>query len=276
MNHFTGFLKRGILTLLFLIFLVSGQPPAHGFDGQNPSKSQKVLMTNLAGLAAITVWGTANWDYFSSSPATGSEGWFSENTKEGGADKWGHFYFSYGLSHLLAGTFEDWGYSTEKSARLGALSSFAMMGYMELGDAFSDYGFSHEDMIMNLLGSAAGYFLYSHPSLSEKINFRIEYIPEFDRADVFTDYENMKFVMALKLNGFESIQDSFARHFELQLGYYTRGYSRDGDRERNIYLGIGLSLPEIFSGLSMPKISKFFTYFQAPYTYIPLEKDLND
>lgn len=279
MSDFAGSLKMKTLVLVLLVFLVTGQNPGHGFELESLSnlpKSQKVLLTNLAGLTAITAWGTANWDYFSTSPTSGSEGWFSESTKEGGADKWGHFYFSYGLSHLLSSFYEDWGYSNEKSARFGALSSFAMMGTMELGDSFSDYGFSYEDMIMNLLGATAGYLLYSHPDLAKKVDFRVEYIPEFDQADVFTDYDNMKFVMALKLNGFQNFQDSFARYFELQLGYYARDYPDGADRERNVYIGIGLSLPQIFSSLSMPKIAKFFNYFQAPATYIPIEKDLNN
>lgn len=276
MTDFAAPLKKKIFPLALLILLSTGQAPAHGGELETLSRSQKVLLTNLAGLAAITAWGTANWDYFSTRPRSVREGWFSESTQEGGADKWGHFYFSYGLSHLLARTVEDWGYSHEKAARLGAMSSFAMMGAMELGDAFSDYGFSHEDLIMNLLGSAAGYLLYSCPGLSEKIDFRVEYIPELDRADVFTDYENMKFVMALKLNGFDTFQGTFARHFELLLGYYARDYPQGPDRERNVFLGIGLGLPEIFSRLSMPGIAGFFNYFQAPFTYIALEKNLND
>ncbi len=265
--------KRVCAGFVLCLFMLLCQGTARADQELPPS--DKVLITNTAGLAAITVWGILNWDYFSCSPKAQKEGWFSEDTKEGGADKLGHFYCSYSLSHIFTYTYKSWGYTNDKAACLGALSSFAMMGFMELGDSFSDYGFSYEDFLMNLLGSAVGLLWARYPALSEKLDFRVEYTPDFDQADVFTDYDNLKFIMALKLSGFKQIQHSYARFFEFQLGYYARNYDRQTTRERNIYIGIGLSLPAIFSDLSMPRISKFFNYFQIPGTYISAGKDLN-
>ncbi|WDP91654.1 MAG: DUF2279 domain-containing protein [Desulfobacter sp.] len=271
-------LKKSIAILAgfgLVIGIVLAVPPAWAWEAQDLSKSDKVFMTNLAGITAITAWGMAKWDYFDTAPKRESEGWFSDGTKEGGADKLGHFYFTYALSHILSSTFDHWSFSREEAGLWGAASSFAMMSYMELGDAFSDYGFSHEDLLMNLAGAATAYLFYTRPRLSEKINFRVEYVPEFDKTDVFTDYENMKFLMAVRMNGFKALKHTPARHFELQLGYYARGYPGEENRERNIYLGVGISLPALFSGLTMKKTAKFFEYFQLPFTYIPVEKDLN-
>ncbi|MCD4720790.1 MAG: YfiM family protein [Desulfobacula sp.] len=233
-------------------------------------------MTNLGGIAAITAWGIANWDYFENDPKKGSEGWFLKDTDEGGADKCAHFYFSYTLSHILSDTFDHWGYSSEKAALLGSFSSFAMMSYMEFGDSFSNYGFSHEDFFMNLLGCTAGYLLYANPNLSKKIDFRIEYIPTFNQIDFFSDYNNMKFLMAVKLGGFESLKNTYAEYIEFHLGYYTRGYSDDINKERNIYIGIGINLSKIFTNFSMTKTAKVFNYYQLPYTYISIDKNLNN
>ncbi|MCG8685141.1 MAG: YfiM family protein [Desulfobacterales bacterium] len=242
---------------------------------QDWSKEQKVTAVNLAGIAGVTAWGIANWDYFGNSPKSADEGWFSKDTPEGGADKWAHFYFSYTLSHILAGTYDNWGYDRNRAALLGSLSSFGIMGYMEFGDSFSNYGFSKEDFAMNMFGCAAGFLLYRYPSIAKKIDFRIEYIPRFDDADLVSDYEHMKFLMAVKPAGFNAFRKSRLRPFELQLGYYARGYPDDLDKERNIYFGVGLSLPYIFSRFSMKKTAKVFNYYQLPYTYMSYDRDLN-
>ena len=258
------------LLMIFLILALSVPVPADEWQ-----KGEKAAALNIAGAAGITVWGIANWDYFDNKPKTADEGWFSENSPEGGADKCAHFYFSYTLSHGIAAATEHWGYSRKKAAALGALSSFGLMGYMELGDSFSSYGFSYEDFLMNLLGSAAGYLLYRNRRLAEKIDFRMEYLPRFSDADLVSDYDHMKFLAALKLSGFPFAQNSLWRYFECHLGYYARGYSHDPDKSRNLYLGLGLNLSEIFKTLKMKKTSTLFHYYQLPYTYIGLERNLN-
>jgi hypothetical protein len=267
----TGVLLPFLFSFSFLFLLAISQP----LSASDWSKEEKVTAANIGGIAAITAWGVANWDYFGSSPKKADEGWFSKDTSEGGADKCAHFYFSYTLSHILAGTFDYWSYSREKAALLGAVSSFGLMGYMEFGDAFSSYGFSHEDFAMNMLGCAAGYLLYKYPAIAKKIDFRMEYIPRFDNADLVTDYEHMKFLMAVKLAGFKTFKKSRARPFELQIGYYARGYPHEPDRERAIYIGVGISLPDLFSRFSMNKTARFFNYYQLPYTYVSADRDLN-
>lgn len=273
-----SFLKAWVLKPFFPGFLVIVffLPPAL-FGGENRfSKEETVFISNGIGLAAITTWGILNWDYFKNDPKTAHEGWFSENSKTGGQDKLGHFFASYSLSHLLSAMYEKSGYSARQGALIGAVSSFGLTTWMELGDAFSTYGFSREDMVMNVLGATAGYVLYAYPELSEKIDFRLEYLPEFDKADVLTDYENQKFLMALKFDGFEFARKNYLKYLELHLGYYTRGYDNHDTRERNIYLGLGINFSRIFKTASMPRTAKVFNYIQLPYTYVAVEKNLND
>src|SRR5690606_32339301 len=107
--------------------------------------------------------GIAKWDYFTTSPDMQAEGWFGRNTDEGGADKVGHVWSTYAFADGLADLYEGWGYEPDQAAVNGALSSFAIMGFMELGDSLSRYGFSYEDMIMNTLGAASSYLLYKYP-----------------------------------------------------------------------------------------------------------------
>ncbi|MCK4767357.1 MAG: DUF2279 domain-containing protein [Desulfobacula sp.] len=264
------FITRYLLSICILLYPLT----VSGFD-TDFSKEEKVVLTNIAGLAAVTAWGVANWDYFGNSPSRADEGWFSENTKEGGADKLAHFYLSYTLSHALGSLYENWGYSHKKGALLGSWSSFGLMSFMEMGDSFSSYGFSSEDFIMNCIGSIAGYVLYTNPELSRKIDFRVEYIPNFDSVDFFTDYEHSKYLMALKLDGFDCVKKKYLKYLELHVGYYTRGYSNGINKKRNIYVGVGINLSKIFNDLSMKKTSKIANYIQLPYTYLSVKKDLN-
>ncbi len=270
-------IKSQYLKKYLFILLLAGCVFVTDLSGMeaNFSKEETVLISNMTGLTAITTWGILNWDYFKNKPVKKNEGWFSDDTKDGGLDKLGHFYFSYTLSNALAAVYENTGYSARQGALIGALSSFGMTTWMEIGDSFSSYGFSYEDFIMNLMGSMTGYFFYSHPGIAEKIDIRLEYWPDFNKTDFTTDYENQKFLLALKLDGFEFAQKNYFKYLELHLGYYTKGFPDKKYRERNIYIGVGINISRLFKQASMPKISKAFNYIQLPYTYIKIDKNLN-
>ncbi len=238
-------------------------------------KEQKVTAVNVGGMAFITAWGIAKWDYFDRKPHAQSEGFFGQNTDEGGADKMGHLWSTYALSDGLASLYEDWGYDHEHAVINGALSSFAMMGFMELGDSFSHYGFSYEDMIMNTTGAATSYLMYKFPELDKKIDLRWEYKPDFKETDFFTDYQNSKYLIALQLDGFDSLNNTPLQYFELQAGYYVRGFdNHDPNRERNLYLGIGLDVGKILTSFGCGSFCSIFHYYQTPYTYGAAESKL--
>ncbi len=239
------------------------------------SKEDKLLITNAGGLAILTTWGIMSWDYGERSSHTRSEGWFEQDAPEGGADKFAHFYASYLTSHGISALCESWGYSVQKSSLYGAMSSFGLMGFIEIGDSFSHYGLSFEDFCMNTLGCFAGYFLYRYPEYSQKIDFRVEYIPDFSVKDMSTDYENMKFLVAIKMNGFDAIENQYLRFLEYHIGYYARGYSDDEkEKRRNLYVGIGINLSKVFSDLSFRKSSKIFNYYQFPFSYVQVKREL--
>ncbi len=269
-------MKLAAFLMLFISFL--SIKPVYGFDWDlNLTKEQKLLAANVGGALFITGWGIVKWDYFQNGPTARTEEWFGRDTKEGGADKVGHFHINYTLSHIFSGLCEHWGYPKEKAALYGTLSSFGLMSYMEFGDSFSDFGFSYEDFIMNALGSYVGYYMYIHPELSEKIDFRIEYRPSLSEQDFFTDYERTKYLVALKLEGFDAIENDYLKYLEVHLGYYARGYSEVNIKdERNVYVGIGINISRIFSKMSYKKTAKFFNYYQPPFSYVEFRNNLND
>jgi hypothetical protein len=270
-----------VATLFFLAMLLVIAPPASAllFDNELPRET-KVRNLNLLAAGATITWGIINWDYFQESPQSNSEDWFGRETDEGGADKLGHLYTTYALSHLYASIYHDWDYPEERAMRLGAFSALGTMTIMELGDSFSKYGFSYEDMLMNCVGAVAGYWLGTHPEWQQRLDLRLEYAPslsDFD-SDVVTDYEHHKYLIALKADGFDMLKDTPLRYLELHLGYYVRGYDDYksyqpyDDRERNVYAGLGLNVGKVIESVWETRI---FDYLQVPYTYFPVKHDLN-
>lgn len=269
----------GLLLVLAMSLLIASPACALLFDDDLPRET-KFRNLNLLAAGATITWGIINWDYFQVSPQAKNEDWFGRETDEGGADKLGHLYTTYALSHLYAAIYENWNYPQDEALRLGAFSALGTTTIMELGDSFSDYGFSYEDMLMNCVGAAAGYWLGSHPGWQKRLDLRLEYAPSLSNfeGDVFTDYEHHKYLIALKADGFDMLENSPLRYFELHLGYYVRGYddyssSRPyDDRERNVYVGLGLNVGKVIESVWKTRL---FDYLQLPYTYVPIEHDLN-
>ena len=239
-------------------------------------QKQDVINVNLAGIGIVTAWGVANWDYFTNSPQARSEGWFQNDTSSGGADKLGHLYTGYVTAHGLSYLYENWCFNKIDAALYGALSSLAILGYMEVGDSFSDYGFSKEDFVVNAAGSLLGYYLYINPNLANKVDLRWEYGLHPNQGDVITDYENTKYLVALKLNGFEFSHNNFFKHIELHAGYYTRGFDNAAaGKERNLFFGIGLNLTDLLRRHSYKKTATVLRYVQVPGTNLEIHKDRN-
>lgn len=253
---------RILIVVFSLLFVLRADPPCD---------DRKILYTNLIGSATIMTWGVVNWDYGKRSMHASSEGWFGKDTKHGGADKLGHFYMTYLLSHYFANLYSDFGYKKEKSIRQGAISAFILNSTMEVGDSFSSYGFSYEDFIINILGAYVGYYLLMHPEVNNIIDIRSEYKPtdkitSGESYDLFTDYNGMKYLAAIKLDGFERFQDTFMKYFEFHVGYYVRD-DQDGIH-RYPYAAIGVNLSHLLKPVNR-KVSTFFNYYQMPYSYIP-------
>jgi len=277
---------RIFTSVAVLIFLLGLGIPAAATDKdaaaeKNLSKEDKALILNAAAGAVILTWAALEWDYGERSAHFENEDWFGKDTREGGADKLGHMYFSYALSHLFSYQYKRWGYDQEQAIRLGCLSSFGIQTLIEIGDAFSSYGFSYEDELFNILGVGIGYVMVRYPEVSRKFDFRLEYDPFRGgkrKNDISTDYRRQKYVLAAKMDGFDAFKDTHLKYFELQVGYYARGYDHydpaagHDSRERTIYVGVGLNIGKILEPIWQTRI---FNYIQVPYTYLPLDFHLD-
>lgn len=260
-----------------LVFSLGADEQNLSNDSFSFTKGEKVLLTNVVMAGVITAWGFSQWEYGTEDLHMGSEGWFGKDTSNGGSDKLGHFYTNYLLTRIMAPIFEGWGYSREDAALYSSLTAaIQSIVVMEVGDATSpEHGFSYEDFIMDILGSVAGYLWYRYPTIAEKVDFRVEYAPDFSdlQSDFTTDYEHMKHLLAVKAEGFDIFKNSWAEFFELQFGYYTRNFHHNSvypieDRERYFYAAVGINLSRLLRPV-MGGYSAFFNYYQTPYTYLP-------
>lgn len=264
------------LPLVVIFFLFANSTVGAFSFKEDLTKEQKLLTVNASIAAFITAYGFMHWDYGKNSPKCVTENWFSEESKDGGSDKLGHFYNSYLLSFYISKLCEDWGYTEDEASLRGFLSSMGIMTLMEIGDSFSYYGFSHEDIVMNILGAGTGYFFFRRPNINRKIDFRVEYQPTFDTADFFTDFKRMKFLFTAKLEGFDFITWEPLKYLELHLGYYVRGFAEGAaERSRHIFVGAGINISRIFRKFSYKKTAVVFEHLQAPYTYVAAERELD-
>ena len=273
--------KHLFFSLLVCISLSANENNETSLFSSSFTKTEKLIMTNAAVATVVLGWGFSEWGYGDENFHYTDEGWFEKDTPNGGADKLGHFYSNYLITRILSPIYEGWGYSNNDAALYASLTSaFFSAILIEVGDGFSVHGFSKNDLIADMLGVGAGYILATQPSLANKIDFRVEYNPFLDASDYngdfTTDYERMKHLMVIKAEGFEAFEDNYMKYLELHIGYYTRNFDHGAgeleNRERNIYVGIGINLSKLLRP-TMGNYSKIFNYYQTPYTYIEATKE---
>jgi hypothetical protein len=286
-----AFLKT---VVVLLGCLAAGCATAHGDELPPPlseeqappeqkgwTKEQKFIAVNAACGAGVLAYGLKFWGYGGSAFEFHDEGWFGQDAENGGSDKLGHAYTGYVGALLLADIYEGFGYERSRADFLGAVSSMATMTGIELADGFSHYGFSWGDFVFDGLGVLAGYWRRRVPAIGRYVDYRVEYWPSDTmqhghHSDIATDYSGFKYLLALKLDGFESLSHTPLGWAELQVGYYTKGFaSGDGPyydgKKRHVYVAIGLNLTRLFSKVGLRKFGQIFQYYQPRYTYIPYD-----
>lgn len=211
-----------------------------------------------AGAIGVVGYGYNKWwqDGFNKKYRSVDEGWFGQNTGDGGADKLGHAYANYVGTRLMARVFEWVGNEPAPALKLAAWSTLATFATAEILDGFtSRWRFSKEDLIMNAVGGGLGVLMEKNLELDRLIDFRLLYRPPEDTSrgrdfDPFGDYSGQTYLLVAKASGVPALREhKMLRYFELAVGYGTRGYETGpefpGDRARNVYFGISLNLSEV-------------------------------
>lgn len=265
---------RPCFSLLIAAALLLGAPSGAGAEEVRQTgawtSGEKVFWLNAAELGFLTGWGLYAWQYGArTTPHMQWEGGFGEETKHGGTDKLCHAFTGYLVGRTFAGVYEDWGYESGTAALMGVGSSLLFTTMIEVGDAFSDYGASPEDLVANVAGAGVGYLFARYPEVGRYIDWRLEYWPKDNNlpADPSTDYERMKHHLVLKFSGFEELADSWLSYGEVHAGYYTRGFTGARTaKEREVFLGVGVNIARFFEPHPAAKV---FNYYQLPLTYAP-------
>jgi hypothetical protein len=222
-----------------------------------------------------------------------SEGFFGRNTYAGGADKAAHFVDSSLASKELGKLFHVLGWSETQSRWLGfGLSTLSGL-VIEIGDGVTDYGFSPEDMLMNVLGAGSA-LLISTLGVEDLVGFRYGFLlPK--RTDTCCpvqglghDYSNEIYTADLSLAGLSrrlNLNIGPFRYLLLSLTYGSKGYPRGfpADRQRMVGLEIGLNFRQILDDIGVTRKTWWgyvahvvFDNVRFPYTAIGVRFDLND
>ena len=174
-------------------------------------------------------------------------------------------------------TLQGLGIHPRKANTYAAISAWTVQLAMELGDATSvTQGFSWEDMTMNTLGALTSVLMERYPELDRKIDFRVEYVFNGPVNGIFDDYSNQFYSIVLKLDGFDAIENTFAKYIEFSGGYYTRGYGEhDEDHTRSLFVGVGFNFSRLLNQDGWKKTGKILEYFQVPYTVPKVSYDMD-
>ena len=207
-----------------------------------------------------------------------NEGWFGKSTTNLGVDKLTHAFDAYILAEFLHARLHRKTGATSGDALTAAALASGLMIYSELSDGIeTDSGFSWQDVAMNSAGAAFSVLRNTVPGLKEKLDFRLQLMPN---SDIYTrtgkrHYEQQRYLLALQLSGFEQFEKTPMRFVELHAGYYASGFTgRDiarGERpRRHLFFGVGLYVRELFfknPGSRVGRIAgQALDYIQIPYT----------
>lgn len=243
----------------------------------------------LAGVPlAVMIYGKEIWQWGERGGwRFGSEGWFGRGTDHGGADKVGHAFGMYTVTRGTTRIMQFTGWDHTRSLWAGALMGTLVGVGVEVGDAYTGrYGFSYEDLVADLSGVALATLLETHPTLDALVGFSIEYFPTnsfLDHPDRrWLEFEGdtggFNYMLNFRLAGLDHLGLHLPRAFDfftIDAGYFTRGFSRF-DRERGIdqrnrylFVGASLNVPEVIAALSEPSSSRrffqdFFSYLHMP------------
>ncbi|PKL18514.1 MAG: hypothetical protein CVV49_05360 [Spirochaetae bacterium HGW-Spirochaetae-5] len=258
--------------------------------------------------------GIKSWDWGeSNNPKVADEGWFGRDTVFGGADKAGHFFAHYALQRVTYSIF-DWTESGDDRKWAYSLGSSLAVGmFIEIGDSFSDYGLSVEDIVMDCTGILTGAMLDYSPILDGFFGFSVEYVPtkgfiaKADNNDLVksyvdfvNDYSGWQYMLNFKIAGFRNLGFDvplILRLLSVDVGWYTKGYSVNDtgkysipkeEWERNLFVGISINSAQVVAEMwpseyrnkGYKVIHTTLQYYHLPYERLPVPtryvRDLNE
>lgn len=219
------------------------------------------------------------------------EGWFGRDTYAGGADKVSHFTAFVITSRELAFLYEHVGF-TKTQAVLGGFAVSSLGGLVnELGDGTNRFGFSYEDLTMDVVGAGAA-ALNRWYGTEDLIGFRFGAVPgpkpphDPDSDGFGKDYSNEIYTADLLFDGVARRlgQPRILRFLLASLTYGTRGYPYGYPDQRQQLVGfeVGLSFAPILDALRVRRDTWWgitahilLDNLRVPYTQVGFRCDVH-
>jgi uncharacterized protein YfiM (DUF2279 family) len=221
-----------------------------------------------------------------------NEGWFGENTYVGGGDKASHFVSFEIIAREVDITFRYLGFS-QRQSEIGGFVVSSLAGLTnELCDGANKYGFSYEDLIMDVLGAGTA-VATSVTGTRDLFGFRFGLLPgpvpptDPDNDGTGRDYSHEIYTADLKLGGMArrlGISDRLVRFLLASTTYGVSGYPYGSpeQRERLVGFEVGLNFQEILFALDVDQETwwgivahALFDNFRIPYTQLGFRYGLN-
>jgi len=236
---------------------LAADPPA-----PEPPPGHRATAALVLGGAYVT-WGIAEWFALYRNKArlpfsVGSEGWFSDTSYAGGADKFGHMWANLAYTRLGTDVLRLGGWDTLPASALSASLSFGFFVLVEVKDGLF-HVFSYSDLVGNAVGDLLGVAMENFPALDAALDVRLQWFPSKDyrrpgNTTFFVeDYSGQAYLFALKPRAVRGIREGSWRVRWLELvnpviGFQTRGYKpaplppEVQRRRQEIFVGLTVDL----------------------------------
>ncbi len=169
-----------------------------------------------------------------------------------GADKCGHFLFSYYASDVVGNSLSWSGVERNKSLLLGGLVSFAFQLYVEVEDGFHpELGFSAGDAVANGMGAIFPLLQEKHSffkSLSPKWSFNAsDRYKQGQYRSIIDDYESQTYWLSINLHDLigESTSQFIPSFLNVAVGYGVTNLDLQGNGNRALYLSLDIDVNKL-------------------------------
>ncbi len=217
------------LILVFLLFGMSRALPQdstysfNGFKQENGSPTRKLVASGIMAsiIGTSVVWSVDAWWQGRSHPFNfHNEGWFNDYSL--GVDKVGHAYASYFYFHTFHNVMLWGGFDPSTALWWGAGITELLALFLEVGDGFSTFGFSYEDLLSNTLGVTYGLLQVKVPFL-QNFSLKWSYIPagQRDALNFTQHYDAHTYWLSCNIHGLlpDEWKDYWPRFVQLAAGY---------------------------------------------------------
>ncbi len=162
-----------------------------------------------------------------------------------GMDKIGHAYVSY-LCFNAVYEAMTWADFTPKQRMYTSIALPAFWALsIEIGDAFSAYGFSVPDLTANFIGIGYGVLQHQVPFF-KNINFKLSYYPRIPETRLSSNYDDHIYWLSFNMHNLlpGALGKKWPELINLAAGYSIEGY-HSPRMSRELMLGIDINLSAI-------------------------------